>query len=218
MGADSRRENTTDVRSVIVYGETNFLLELALLQEEHEACEEILRLAEQRTIRLVFPAFSLIESYMALEDRQRQRLIFRQRLTSELAELSRSKPHAEVVEESRDLARVLLSAVEGDAERLDTVIGRVSNACESVALDPGVVDDGRNQAKVHDLSAQDSVVYASVRSHMGTEDPAGPKVFLNRNTKDFLRDTIQSELDSYNCRLIPSFRDGLGFIESRIRL
>jgi hypothetical protein len=42
-----------------VYVESNFVLELALLQEEHETCENILALCERAEAKLVLPAFCL---------------------------------------------------------------------------------------------------------------------------------------------------------------
>ncbi|MGB6295983.1 MAG: hypothetical protein WBF90_07325 [Rivularia sp. (in: cyanobacteria)] len=42
-----------------VYVESNFVLELALLQEQHKSCQELLDLAEIKKIRLIVPAFSL---------------------------------------------------------------------------------------------------------------------------------------------------------------
>ncbi|HEX8213826.1 MAG TPA: hypothetical protein VF584_26905 [Longimicrobium sp.] len=50
---------------MIVYAESNFLLELAYLQEEHESCEEILALAESGRIRLLLPAFAVVEARMS---------------------------------------------------------------------------------------------------------------------------------------------------------
>lgn len=49
-----------------VYVETNFVLELALRQEQNESCEALLRLAEASRIGLVVPAFSLLEPYATL--------------------------------------------------------------------------------------------------------------------------------------------------------
>lgn len=43
---------------MIVYVESNFVLELALRQEEHGACERILEHAEANHIELVIPAYS----------------------------------------------------------------------------------------------------------------------------------------------------------------
>ena len=57
---------------MIVYVESNFVLELALLQEEHDSCDAIIMLAETRDIELVVPAFSLAEPYEALVRRSRQ--------------------------------------------------------------------------------------------------------------------------------------------------
>jgi len=46
---------------MIVYVESNFVLELAFLQEEYERCLELLRLAESQDIHLVLPAVSIGE-------------------------------------------------------------------------------------------------------------------------------------------------------------
>ena len=48
---------------MIVYVESNFVLELAFLQEESEDCSEILQLAEAQRIELVFPSFCVGEPY-----------------------------------------------------------------------------------------------------------------------------------------------------------
>ena len=48
---------------MIVYVESNFVLELAFLQEEYESCLELLHLAESQAMHLVLPAFSVGEPY-----------------------------------------------------------------------------------------------------------------------------------------------------------
>jgi hypothetical protein len=58
---------------VNVYVESNFVLELALLQEQQASCEELLLLCEGRRIQLVIPACSLAEPYETLTRRHRQR-------------------------------------------------------------------------------------------------------------------------------------------------
>jgi hypothetical protein len=52
---------------VNVYVESNFVLQLALLQEFHASSEAILQLCEAGSARLVIPAFSLIEPYRTLD-------------------------------------------------------------------------------------------------------------------------------------------------------
>ncbi|HEX8451174.1 MAG TPA: hypothetical protein VF647_03700 [Longimicrobium sp.] len=61
---------------MIVYAESNFLLELAYLQEEHESCEEILALAESGRIRLLLPAFAVVEARMSVLRQARRRVEF----------------------------------------------------------------------------------------------------------------------------------------------
>ncbi len=61
---------------MIVYVESNFVLELAFLQEEHESCDELITLAESHSIKLVVPAFSIVEPYDVLVRRSRQRQNF----------------------------------------------------------------------------------------------------------------------------------------------
>ena len=46
---------------MIVYVESNFVLELAFLQEQHESCNTIITLAESSQVELVIPAFSIVE-------------------------------------------------------------------------------------------------------------------------------------------------------------
>ena len=49
-----------------VYVETNFILELAFVQDEHESCDRILALCEAQRATLVLPTFCLAESYETL--------------------------------------------------------------------------------------------------------------------------------------------------------
>ena len=44
-----------------VYIESNFVLELALLQEQNESCENILSLGKSGNIHLIIPAFCVAE-------------------------------------------------------------------------------------------------------------------------------------------------------------
>jgi predicted nucleic acid-binding protein len=86
---------------MIVYVESNFILELAYLQEEHENCERILKLAEAEKIRLIVPAFAIAEPFSAWVGQERRRVDLHKSLTDELRELGRSEPYADSHEEFR---------------------------------------------------------------------------------------------------------------------
>jgi hypothetical protein len=51
---------------MIVYVESNFLLEIALVQEQSVGAENILALAQSKKITLIVPAFALAEPYWTL--------------------------------------------------------------------------------------------------------------------------------------------------------
>jgi predicted nucleic acid-binding protein len=78
---------------VIVYVETNFVLQLALRQEEAGAADAILERAKRASIKLVLPAFSLSEPFSTLTYRALERRGIYNSLTQQLALLSRSEPH-----------------------------------------------------------------------------------------------------------------------------
>jgi predicted nucleic acid-binding protein len=83
---------------VIVYVETNFLVELALGQEELRAVAELLDLAEQTAFTLVIPSFSLSEAFGTLAQRERSRRNLRSNLSEHLKQLRRSEPHQDAAE------------------------------------------------------------------------------------------------------------------------
>ena len=68
---------------MIVYVESNFVLELAFLREEHENCLELLSLSESGDICLMLPAFSIGEPYEAWVRRSKQRLGLHEQLITD---------------------------------------------------------------------------------------------------------------------------------------
>src|SRR2546425_10747497 len=69
---------------MIVYVESNFILEIAHLREEHENCDRILNLSVTGEIQLVLPAFSVGEVYEAQTRRAKRRAELHGKLNAEL--------------------------------------------------------------------------------------------------------------------------------------
>jgi hypothetical protein len=84
-----------------------------------------------------------------------------------------------------------------------------------IPLDSRVLDVAGSIEAGYDMSAQDSIVLASVLSYLGNTKPA-ESCFLNRNTKDFDRLDIREMLDEYNCKFFGHFDEGLRYIEARL--
>jgi predicted nucleic acid-binding protein len=200
---------------VIVYVESNFVLELAFLQEEHHSCDGLITLAESHQIELVIPAFSIAEPYDVLVRRSRQRTELYRRLVAEMRELSRSRPYAEIVEQSREITSILIKSGEEEKQRLDVALGRILECEQIIPIGAETLKAAIQSQEQLNLSPQDSIVYASVVSHLSS-GPTGLKCFLNKNSKDFVNPDIQEQLARYNCRLITKFADGLGYIRNHI--
>jgi hypothetical protein len=74
---------------MIVYVESNFVLEMALEQEQLVAAEAILSLAENNKIKLVFPSFVLSEPFEGVMRESRERNALHSALVKTLQNLRR---------------------------------------------------------------------------------------------------------------------------------
>lgn len=196
---------------MIVYVESNFLLEVVALQEEHEECLELLRLSREETIRLVLPAFSLAEPIHTIHRRHSEREELQQRLNREIALLSRSASFEERLGEVADVASILDDSRREEQERLDQLLGEAAEIAEIIPLGEQVLKRARHVRVEHRLSHPDAIVLASVLFHL--ESPSDEKkCFLQRDRKDFLSPEIVSQLEALDCRLLSSFEAGVGFV------
>lgn len=201
---------------MIAYVESNFVLELALRQEEHEACQQILRRAETGQVQLVVPAFSLVEPYETWHRRAREREDLRDRLESELRQLSRSERYAQVLEGSTRITGLLTRSLDEDKKRVDEVCRRLTSVATVVNLDDHAVDRSLDLQDTRDLSPQDAFVYASVVSHLQTMTPEEPKIFVTRDPDDFATPEIEDDLEKFGASLMPSFSDAARYLEARL--
>ena len=194
-----------------VYVESNFVLELALLQEEHASCEKILSLCEAKHAQLVVPAYSLAEPYETLTRRQKQRKRMKEELDVELRQIARTATHADWLRGFRDLTALLINVADEEARRLEEVRSRLMKTAFVVPLDVRVLAASTHYQRTHGFLPQDAVIYSSVLSHL-QRTHAPQSCFLNRNSKDFDDQNIVDELGSYNCKLLPRFDSGHEFI------
>ena len=168
---------------MIVYVESNFVLELAFLQEEHESCSAILGLSESGKIRLVLPAFSIGEPYEAWVRRSKQRRDLHEQLRMAIHELSRSGPYHEASDEFRELTNLLIRSGEEEKHRLDDALEKILQNVEIIPIDLDIIRNAITFQKSLDLSPQDSIVYASLLAHLTTES-GELRCFITKNSKD----------------------------------
>lgn len=198
-----------------VYVETNFVLELALHQEEHEACSELLGEAEVGRAQIVIPAFSLVEGWTALRRRRADRQRLLPAVREQVRTLSRSAGTSNVfrdlLEEWDALEPSLLQAEE---DGMRTVSERILACATLVDLAGSDVREAIRLGERLDLRMEDAVVLAAVLRHLGG-GTAASAVFLNRNSRDFATPDVRRELLAHGCEFRPSFADGLAFIRTR---
>lgn len=201
---------------MIVYAESNFVFELAFVREEVEHAERLLELAEEGRIRLAIPAFSFAEPYESLIRRARNRKSIQDQLATELEELARSRPYADVMDTSQAVTGLLAASAQEERNRLASVLERLARTADVIPLTGEVVLASLDFQTSLGLSPQDALVFASVDAH-AVHAASEPKVFANKNWKDFLNPDILDRLAGFDCKLIRTFSGALGHIESVFR-
>lgn len=198
-----------------VFVETNFTLELALEQQESSSCEAILRLAEDRTIRLLVPAYSFVEPHETLKRRHLERRELRSRISRELAQLGRTAPLNERAAASREMIKLLTDSIDYEIREIERVKSRLIKTAEILSFDAAAVADASLFQLRFALSPQDAAVYASIRSGL-VIDTTVPRCFISRNPKDFDSPNLRKDLDSLNCKYFPSFAKAKQFIKHAV--
>jgi predicted nucleic acid-binding protein len=199
-----------------VYVESNFILELALHQEEHAECRELLDLAlDKSRVKLCLPAFCVGEPYEAWSRKTNERRDLKDRLDKLVRELARSKPYQNVSGDSQALTSLLLKSIEEQKKNLDLSLHYVLDRAEIIPIDYQVISRAVPLQKSHNLSPQDSIVFASVISHLD-QDSTKPSCFITKNSRDFANLEVKEDLAKYQCKLLTSFSNGIGYIQSQL--
>lgn len=199
-----------------IYVETNFILELALEQEQCGSCEEILRLSETGRTKLIIPAYSLVEPHEKLIRQANSRKELQQSLDAELRQLSRTASYESRIKSIQDIASLLVQSNEEERQRFSQYRQYLLRMAEIISLTAGVLDEAATCEATYGLKPQDAVIYASVISHLRCYQPQ-QACFLNRNSKDFDNPDIVTELNQLRCRVIPRFDHGYEFLQSQLR-
>lgn len=198
-----------------VYVESNFILELAFVREEYESCVQIIDLAKSNQVELILPAYSIGEPYEAQVRREKRRVALHSQLIQEIKELSRSKPYSDFMRDSQEITDLLIRSNEEERKRLDLALSDILTLADIIPIEANVIKSAIAFQNSLNLSPQDSIVYASVVTHLESGVSA-PKCFLTKNAKDFVNPDIIEQLTAYECKLLTKFEDGLGYIQSHL--
>jgi predicted nucleic acid-binding protein len=197
---------------VRVYAESNFILEIALEQEQHRACEDLVRLAADAAIELVLPSFALLEPYHTLVRRRNEGHDLRLQLHAQATQLERTASITLDAPRLREAADLVLRADQAAWKRLLEVRTTLLRVARVSTIDGRVLDDAlKLAADVKQLELPDAVMLAAVL--VDAAERPSQSVFLNRNTRDFNDPDIKARLRQVSCELIGGFHGGLARVK-----
>jgi predicted nucleic acid-binding protein len=200
---------------VNVYAETNFVLEMALRQEQCYDFENVVSLCRQHRVHLIIPAYSLAEPYETLIRRHRGRKKLKNTLDTELNQLARTASYTSDILKIQDLLNILMQSTEDEMRRFEKVKNDLLDAAEIIPLNSEIIRLSSEHQREHDLSPQDALVYASVLYHLQQTKP-DLACFLNKNSKDFDDLNILDVLEHHRCKMLSRCPHGYQFIFNKI--
>ncbi len=199
---------------MIVYAETNFLLELAYRQERSESCQAILALAKAKAVILALPAYCVAEARTTWSRRSLARREFHAGLEKHLREISRSEHFSGLKEESRDLTAAFVTDIEDSRVRLEEAIYDIRANGVLIPLSSENVFQSRMYEILYSLTPEDALIFESVRSH--AESEAGSKCFITQDAKGFaLR--VSKELAQSQCKVLTNFDDAVAYVRNKLK-
>ena len=199
-----------------IYVETNFVLELTLLQEQHESCEKIVELCETRRANLILPAYCLVEPNETIVRYAKNRTRISDDSATEVKQLSRSKPYLDEIYALQKARKFLIESQETEETRLRSTIERLLDIAEIISLTPEILSASLKHQTDFVFSPQDSIVHASVLKHLKASTNETAKCFLNRNSKDFNNPDVVDSLNDHNCKTLFSFARGYDYVFNQI--
>lgn len=206
---------------MIAYIEFNFVLEMALEQEQSSAARSILFLAESRQIELAYPSFVLSEPFETIMRARRERKTTQKSLEKVLGDLERSEPHKQIMLDLKPAINVLGHAHVRQIGLLYTTFGQLVSVGRCIHIEASNFIEASAYRDSLDLSPQDSIIYSVMLADLKNQPKQEIKCFLSRDRKAFGNDdyrSIKVELEKHNCRYISSFTQALDFIRSSLKI
>jgi predicted nucleic acid-binding protein len=198
-----------------IFVETNFILELAFMQEEHESCTRILTLCEAGDTDVILPAFCIAESYETLIRRVKRRTQLANELAGELQQLARSAYYRHETDAFQNITGLLARSLRDEDQGLSNALHRLLRVARIIPLDVAVMTSAEEFRSRYRLQPQDAIVCASVLQYL-SEYPGDEGCFVNKNRRDFDDPDIVERLAAAGCKILFSFAAGENYARYRL--
>lgn len=199
-----------------IFVESNFVLELALRQEQHPSCDRLLGLAESRSVELLVPAYALIEPYETLIRRGNERRRIQREVEAELRQLARTGHYADALKGFRSTTAILAESIDDELKRLDELHTRLLDCAVLLPFSETILRLAAACRHRHALLPPDSLIYATVLDHLRAGPPAGESCFVTRDREGFDDPEIASALAEHRCRLILEFEGAYQYVLNQL--
>jgi hypothetical protein len=83
-------------------------------------------------------------------------------------------------------------------------------------LTGAIIENAHGFESRFELDPHDAVVFASIEAAL-RERADGEKLFVNKNSRDFMTPEIEDHLERYGCKLITNFSDARQIVERAIQ-
>ncbi|WP_129647325.1 hypothetical protein [Peristeroidobacter agariperforans] len=201
---------------MMIFVETNFVIELAALQEEAEEAEEaelIVISAEKQELKLFIPAFSLTEPFETYARWRKQRNQTRNDFDRQLKQLARSQDYADLVQASQTISDVFSASAVAQTSRLRATLSRLIQCSTILPLNESVITRSIAAQDEFGLEPQDAVVFASVESGLETHQAEGSRIFITKDRSAFATEQVMEHFRNLQCDVIPAIGPAIGVVK-----
>ena len=203
---------------MITYIESNFIVEMALEQEQASLAQAILDLAENNRIKLIFPNFVFSEPFERILREKRERNVLYNSLVKVLRDLQRSESHKDIIRDMKPVTSILREASSRQIVLLHSTFERLLHVGECINISADHFKSVSAYQQDLNLSPQDSIIYATIIEDLQARPKAEKKCFLSRDRKGFDQSSdIKATLNAHTCRYIGSFRQALDYIQHTLQ-
>lgn len=199
---------------MILYIETNFVLELVFHQSQAKYADKILSLAEDGKIDLAIPSFSLQEPYWTLDHRKKLRRKSYKALKDSLMTYAQIVPSQRI---SPILDPILndIEQMESDqAERFAITVNRLLEVAIPLDISGEVLKQALAAPERINQSYFDNAIFFSILENLQIRNIDELKCFTSLNWRDFEHRHIREVLERFNCTYIPNFKDCWNFLNT----
>ncbi|MGH2558392.1 MAG: hypothetical protein ACRDJH_04945 [Thermomicrobiales bacterium] len=195
-----------------VFVESNFVIELALGQEQLDSVEALLRLAERAEVDLAIPIFALSEPFGTILHRGRERGKLIGQIRVNLRELERSRPHHGDVARLQPMPDILSAIEQREDELLDAAVGRLLGVTRGLNTAAPTFELALQYKRQYGLATLDAIIYATVIDELTRLSIEGGHYFVSKNARDFDTPGIRAHLKSLGCTFVASFDEALRLV------